>query len=67
MITRVPEAPRYPQLNLPLYQDSGSLLAGTTQQEEDLKQDPMGSILMQPDAAERIEVELFTRLEGLVA
>ncbi|OQD71097.1 hypothetical protein PENPOL_c001G03200 [Penicillium polonicum] len=35
--------------------------------EEDLEEDPMGSILMQPDAAERMEVELFTRLGGLVA
>ncbi|KAJ5236807.1 hypothetical protein N7489_006898 [Penicillium chrysogenum] len=35
--------------------------------EEDLGEDPMGSILRQPDAAERMEVELFTRLGGLVA
>ncbi|KAJ9485108.1 hypothetical protein VN97_g8249 [Penicillium thymicola] len=35
--------------------------------EEDLEEDPIGSILMQPDAAERMEVELFTRLGGLVA
>ncbi|KAJ5616306.1 hypothetical protein N7537_001420 [Penicillium hordei] len=35
--------------------------------EEDLEEDPMGSIFMQPDAAERMEVELFTRLGGLVA
>lgn len=35
--------------------------------EEDLEEDPMGSILMQPDAAERMEVELFTRLGGLIA
>lgn len=35
--------------------------------EEDLEEDPIGSILMQPDAAGRMEVELFTRLGGLVA
>lgn len=35
--------------------------------EEDLEEDPIGSILMQPDAAERMEVELFTRLGGLIA
>lgn len=35
--------------------------------EEDLGSDNMGQILEQPDAAERMEVELFTRLGGLVA
>lgn len=35
--------------------------------ENDLGSDNMGQILEQPDAAERMEVELFTRLGGLVA
>lgn len=35
--------------------------------EEDLGEDPMGEILSQPDAAERMEVELFTRLGELIA
>lgn len=35
--------------------------------EEDLGGDDIGQILEQPDAAERMEVELFTRLGGLVA
>ena len=35
--------------------------------DEDLGEDPMGSILRQSDAAERMEVELFTRLGGLIA
>ncbi|KAJ5163716.1 uncharacterized protein N7500_005546 [Penicillium coprophilum] len=35
--------------------------------EEDLGENPMGSILEQPDAAERMEVELFTRLGSFVA
>lgn len=30
-------------------------------------EDPMGQILGQPDAAERMEVELFNRLGGLVS
>jgi hypothetical protein len=35
--------------------------------EDDLGSDDMGQILEQPDAADRMEVELFTRLGGLVA
>lgn len=35
--------------------------------EEDLGSDDMGEILEQPDAAERMEVELFTRLGGQMA
>lgn len=35
--------------------------------ENDLGSDDMGEILEQPDAGERMEVELFTRLAGLVA
>ncbi|KAJ5384397.1 hypothetical protein N7517_002308 [Penicillium concentricum] len=35
--------------------------------DEDLGEDPMASILKQPDAAERMEIELFTRLGGLIA
>ncbi|KAJ6087570.1 hypothetical protein N7467_006484 [Penicillium canescens] len=35
--------------------------------EEDLGEDNMGQILEQQDAAERMEVELFTRLGGFVA
>ncbi|KXG48708.1 uncharacterized protein PGRI_025780 [Penicillium griseofulvum] len=35
--------------------------------EEDLGEDPVASILEQPDAAERMEVELFTRLGGQIA
>lgn len=35
--------------------------------EHDLDEDDMGEILEQPDAPERMEVELFTRLGGLVA
>lgn len=35
--------------------------------EEDLGEDNMGAILDQPDAAERMEVELFTRLGALIA
>lgn len=35
--------------------------------EEDLGDDNMGQILKQPDAAERMEVELFTRLGELIS
>ncbi|KAJ5188785.1 hypothetical protein N7491_005106 [Penicillium cf. griseofulvum] len=35
--------------------------------EEDLGEDPMASILEQPDAVERMEVELFTCLGGQIA
>lgn len=35
--------------------------------EADLGQDDMGDILHQPDAAERMEVELFNRLGGLMS
>lgn len=35
--------------------------------EEDLGADDIGQILEQPDAAERMETELFTRLGGMVA
>lgn len=35
--------------------------------EEDLGSDDIGQFLEQPDAAERMEVELFTRLGELVA
>jgi hypothetical protein len=35
--------------------------------EEDLGEDNMGQILEQQDAAERMEVEMFTRLRGFVA
>jgi hypothetical protein len=47
-----------------------NLKANTERQalwEEDLGEDPMSTILRQPDAAERMEVELFTRLGGLIA
>lgn len=35
--------------------------------EEDLGEDDMGQILEQPDAADRMEVELFTRLGEMIA
>lgn len=35
--------------------------------EDDLGDDPMGQILEQPDASERMETELFTRLGAYVA
>lgn len=35
--------------------------------EADLGEDDMGGILRQPDAAERMEVELFNRLGGLMS
>lgn len=35
--------------------------------EEELGDHNMGRILEQPDAAERMEVELFTRLGGLIS
>ncbi|KAJ5960549.1 uncharacterized protein N7479_007699 [Penicillium vulpinum] len=66
MTTRAIKAPRYPQLTLRVYQANSSLLAEPIW-EEDLGEDPMGSILRELDAAERMEVEVFMRLGGLIA
>ncbi|CAG8016219.1 hypothetical protein PENNAL_c0002G04312 [Penicillium nalgiovense] len=54
-------------LRMCLYSNLKANAEPETLWEEDLGEDPMGSILRQPDAAERMEVELFTRLGGLVA
>ncbi|KAL2705877.1 hypothetical protein AAEP93_001127 [Penicillium crustosum] len=54
-------------LRMCLYNNLKANTEPRTMWEEDLEEDPMGSILLQPDAAERMEVELFTRLGGLVA
>ncbi|KAJ5487017.1 hypothetical protein N7530_001317 [Penicillium desertorum] len=54
-------------LRMCLYEN---LKANTERQalwEEDLGEDPMSAILRQPDAAKRMEVELFTRLGGIIA
>jgi hypothetical protein len=40
---------------------------GPPEWEHDLGSDDIGEILTQPDAAERMDVELFTRLGSLVA
>ncbi|KGO70434.1 hypothetical protein PITC_015400 [Penicillium italicum] len=54
-------------LRMCLYRNMKANAEPWTQWEEDLGEDPMGEITRQPDAAERMEVELFTRLGGLIA
>ncbi|KAJ5781930.1 uncharacterized protein N7518_010413 [Penicillium psychrosexuale] len=53
-------------LRMCLYKHLKANAEPQTEWEEDLGEDPMGEILSQPDAAERMEVELFTRLGELI-
>ncbi|KAJ5795668.1 uncharacterized protein N7518_004208 [Penicillium psychrosexuale] len=54
-------------LRMCLYNNLKTNAEPQTVWEEDLGEDSMGEILSQPDVAERMEVELFTRLGELIA
>ncbi|OQE24757.1 hypothetical protein PENFLA_c009G09101 [Penicillium flavigenum] len=54
-------------LHMCLYSNLKANTEPKTIWEEDLGEDPMSEILSQSDAAQRMEVELFTRLGGLIA